>query len=141
MRNALHKALLFLTLPVDTIAASPLPPTLRNLRRNEFSKTARHSASLEKLLKPRPGSNRARAAALSVLAGVALAPVGHAADLTWNLGTGGAWDTTTANWTGGASIFTNGDNVTFNNNGGGTINIIGTVSPGADDSERHSRFL
>ena len=51
----------------------------------------------------------------------------RASSITWNLAGNGAWDTTTANWTGDATTFTsnNSVNVTFNNSAGGTI----TVSP------------
>lgn len=53
------------------------------------------------------------------------APTG--ADLTWNLASGGDWDTTTGNWLDGASTvaFTNDDNVTFSNAAGGTIAVAG----------------
>jgi autotransporter-associated beta strand protein len=49
----------------------------------------------------------------------------QAADLTWNIESG-TWDTSTPNWTGGASTFTNGgvDNVLFNNPAGGTVTVV-----------------
>lgn len=52
-----------------------------------------------------------------------------AKNLIWNLTTGGAWDTSTANWIGDATVFTNGDLVTFNKAEGGVINVTGTLSP------------
>jgi autotransporter-associated beta strand protein len=52
-------------------------------------------------------------------------------NLTW-VGDGSAnlWDTTTANWTGDASLFTANDNVTFNNSGSATpaIDLVGAVN-------------
>ena len=53
------------------------------------------------------------------------------AALTWNLGGDGNWDTTTANWTGSATVFvSNGSqNVIFNNSAGGTISIASGMQP------------
>ena len=51
------------------------------------------------------------------------AATAHANSLTWNT-TSGAWDIgITANWTGDATLFANGDDVTFNNTSGGTVTI------------------
>ncbi len=47
-------------------------------------------------------------------------------NVTWG-GTAGAWDTTTANWTGDSTFYTEGDNVTF---GAITANRIITIQPG-----------
>lgn len=51
--------------------------------------------------------------------------------ITWNLASGGDWDTSTANWTGDSTFFTdNGTvNVIFNKTGGGTITIASDMSP------------
>jgi len=59
------------------------------------------------------------------------ATVVHAADLTWGVAGDGVWDTTTANWSGGATTFTDGgvDNVTFDNAAGGTITIDPLMTP------------
>jgi autotransporter-associated beta strand protein len=53
-------------------------------------------------------------------------------NLTWvGDGTANLWDTATANWTGDATIFTDTDNVTFNNSGSATpaIDLVGVISP------------
>lgn len=42
-----------------------------------------------------------------------VAPYSHAADLTWDATTNTTWNTSTANWTGAATAFTNGDNAIF----------------------------
>ena len=68
------------------------------------------------------------ALAVAVAVGLAVGSV-HAAALTWAVAGGGAWDDTTANWTGGATIFAGGDEVTFNNAVGGTITIASAISP------------
>jgi fibronectin-binding autotransporter adhesin len=55
---------------------------------------------------------------------------------TW-IGTGGAggsgnWDSTSPNWNDGTTagvVFANGNDVVFSNNAGGTITVVGTVSP------------
>jgi fibronectin-binding autotransporter adhesin len=54
-----------------------------------------------------------------------------ASSITWNVDGGGAWDTSTTNWTGDATIFTDDGtvNVTFDNSAGGTIAISSNVSP------------
>ena len=44
---------------------------------------------------------------LSALLGTAVASVASAADYTWNLSTNGAWDTSSANWTGAGSVWVN----------------------------------
>lgn len=53
-------------------------------------------------------------------------------NLTW-VGDGSAnlWDLTTPNWTGEATTFADGDNVTFNNSGNNAvaIDLVGTISP------------
>jgi fibronectin-binding autotransporter adhesin len=59
-----------------------------------------------------------------------------ASNLNWNLASGGNWDTTTqANWYNGTpsttQAFTNGDKVTFDKPNGGTISVIGTITPGS----------
>jgi len=68
--------------------------------------------------------------AVAVLALVAVQPV-HATSITWNLTTNGNWDTATANWLPGPTIFTDGgvDDVTFNNIAGGTITISADMTP------------
>ena len=55
----------------------------------------------------------------------------NAKGLGWDLAGGGTWDTTTANWTTGTSTstFTDGDQVTFGNSAGGTINLSGALAP------------
>ena len=56
------------------------------------------------------------------------------ANLTWR-GDGGAndWDITSANWTGGGTVFKDGDNVTFDNSGSNNVpvNLAAVVSPGS----------
>lgn len=59
---------------------------------------------------------------LSVGSALALAFVAsnsalNAADVTWVGGVNGNWNITTANWSGGSTIFTNGDNVSFTDSG------------------------
>ncbi len=56
----------------------------------------------------------------------------QAANLIWNT-TSGVWDVgLTPNWTGEASLFMNGDNVTFTNTAGGTVTVAaGGVAPGS----------
>lgn len=53
-----------------------------------------------------------------------------AADLTWTGAVNANWNTTTANWTGGASAFTNGDNVSFTDTGltAPTVAVQNTVT-------------
>ena len=55
----------------------------------------------------------------------------NARNLGWDVAGGGSWDTTTANWTTGSSTstFTDGDQVTFGNSAGGTINLSGALAP------------
>ena len=71
-----------------------------------------------------------RASILAVLAVAVFSPV-SAAPLTWDATLNGNWDTTTANWNGGAATFADGDDVTFNDTATGThsVSIVGTVSP------------
>ena len=52
----------------------------------------------------------------------------RAGNITWNVAGGGVWDTSTPNWTGDSTTYTDGDNVTFNNVAGGTI-IVKGMSP------------
>jgi autotransporter-associated beta strand protein len=54
-----------------------------------------------------------------------------AGDLTWNVAGGGNWDYATANWTGSATTFADGDSVTFNNANGGAITVTANVAPSA----------
>jgi hypothetical protein len=63
------------------------------------------------------------AASAALLAGNA-----QASNITWNVAGDGAWDTSSANWTGDSTTFTSDGtvNVVFNKSAGGTI----TVSPG-----------
>jgi autotransporter-associated beta strand protein len=56
------------------------------------------------------------------------------AGLVWSGAAGSAWDTTTTNWLLGltATVYSNGDNVTFNDSGASaTVAITNAVSPGA----------
>lgn len=55
----------------------------------------------------------------------------NARSLGWDVAGGGTWNTTTANWTTGSSTstFTDGDQVTFGNSAGGTINLSGALAP------------
>jgi fibronectin-binding autotransporter adhesin len=55
----------------------------------------------------------------------------NAKSLGWDVAGSGTWDTTTANWTSGTSTstFTDGDQVTFGNSAGGTINLSGALAP------------
>ena len=54
-----------------------------------------------------------------------------AATLTWALAGGGAWDITTANWTGDATTFVSDgtQDVIFNKAGGGTITVAAGMEP------------
>lgn len=57
----------------------------------------------------------------------------EANSLVWNVAGGGDWDFATANWdpqpSGPATTFTNGNEVSFDNSAGGTINIVDPVAP------------
>jgi autotransporter-associated beta strand protein len=66
---------------------------------------------------------------LAVLGLIAVQPV-HAA-ITWNVAGGGNWDTTTANWTGDSTTFTDDGtvNVIFDKTNGGTITISANMTP------------
>ncbi len=56
----------------------------------------------------------------------------RATSLTWNLAGSGTWDTTTANWAPGPTVFANGaDSVTFANTAGGTITVSSGMNPTA----------
>lgn len=57
-------------------------------------------------------STTPRLALASAVALLAALPSVSAADYTWNLSTGGVWDTTTANWTGAGSTWVNGSDNT-----------------------------
>ena len=91
-------------------------------------------------------ATRLRALLSASLGAALLAALGsvlsaQAANVTWNLNTGNAgdWDTTTANWTGEATVYTEGDNATFltpNNVGSApwlfTVNVVpNPVTPGS----------
>lgn len=71
---------------------------------------------------------------MKMLAAVALLVLGitsaHGA-ITWNLDEDGSWDTTSANWTGDSTTFTDNGNVAviFNNTAGGIISISPNMSP------------
>lgn len=54
-------------------------------------------------------------------------------NLIWVGGGANLWDTTTANWTGDATIFVNNDNVTFNNSGSASpaVDLVGVIAPNA----------
>ena len=54
-----------------------------------------------------------------VLAQAAYQRLAQALNVTWNVAGSGNWDTTTANWTGDNTLYTEGDNATFNNSAGG----------------------
>jgi len=80
------------------------------------------------------GSDLFRRASLAVaIVGLCCLPrFAAAVTVTWRGTTDNAWNTTTANWAGGSTTFTNGDTVTFDDTATGTTGItIGTaVSPG-----------
>lgn len=63
----------------------------------------------------------------SLLAGSAV----QASSITWNVNGGGNWNTTTANWTGDSTTFTDDGSVgvAFTNAAGGTITIAAGMSP------------
>lgn len=67
----------------------------------------------------------------SVTSAVATLSVTLPKNLTWVGGGANLWDTTTANWTGDASLFSANDNVTFDNSGTATpaVDLVGTVNP------------
>lgn len=63
-----------------------------------------------------------------------------AADISWNTsGADNLWNTSSLNWTGGATVFTAGDNVTFDNATGETVTVdaagvsAGTMAVGANN--------
>lgn len=67
---------------------------------------------------------------LSLLLGLAWlhTPV-FAADLTWEGSVNSTWDTSTSNWVGTSTIWTNGDDATFDNTGTpGVISVTGPTS-------------
>lgn len=68
---------------------------------------------------------------LVVAAVLAMSSAVPAQTLTWTGATNGDWDTTTANWAGTASVFSNGSTVTFNDTATGTTGITtaAAVSP------------
>ncbi len=61
--------------------------------------------------------------------------------LVWNGNVSGNWDTTTANWTGGA-VYNQNDYVTFNDSASGstTVNLTTTLTPGAGSGLIVSNF-
>lgn len=70
----------------------------------------------------------------------AIALPAAAADITWNTaGADDLWNTSSLNWTGGATAFTAGDNVTFDNATGETVTVdaagvsAGTLAVGANN--------
>jgi len=67
----------------------------------------------------------------SITSGVATLSVTLPNNLTWVGGGANLWDTTTANWTGDATVFANNDNVTFNNSGSAApaVDLVGIISP------------
>jgi fibronectin-binding autotransporter adhesin len=82
--------------------------------------------------KPTSAIRKSATAILLATAGVVGVPqMAHAAALTWNVAGNGAWDTTTANWAGSSTTFTDGgvDDVTFNNTAGGIITTAADMSP------------
>lgn len=51
-------------------------------------------------------------------------------NLTWVGGGANLWDTTTANWTGDATVFANNDNVTFSSGSASpAVDLVGVISP------------
>ena len=59
---------------------------------------------------------------------VNLVVTGIPQDLIW-AGGSGLWDTASANWTGTATIYSSGDNVTFNDSGTSPVDVSLAVSP------------
>lgn len=76
-------------------------------------------------------SVRRGARLLAVVGAMLLCEAAGAATVTWRGTVDGAWNTTTANWAGGASVFTAGDIVTFDDTATGTtgITIATAVAP------------
>lgn len=67
---------------------------------------------------------------LSMLTLLGVAQPLQAANVTWNVAGSGNWDTSSSNWTVNP-IYAEGDNVTFNNSAGGTINLTADRAPGS----------
>ncbi|HXI71903.1 MAG TPA: autotransporter-associated beta strand repeat-containing protein [Verrucomicrobiae bacterium] len=59
---------------------------------------------------------------------VNLVVTGTSQNLIW-AGGSGVWDTTSANWTGTASTYSSGDNVTFNDSGTSPVDVSLAISP------------
>ena len=74
------------------------------------------------------GSSESFAIDTSVAGQVNLIVTGVAQDLTW-AGGSGVWDTTSANWIGTTTIYSSGDNVTFNDVGPSPVDVSVPVSP------------
>lgn len=79
-------------------------------------------------LVPPVGSSESFAIDTSVPGQVNLIVTGVSQDLIW-AGGSGVWDTSSANWTGTATIYSQGDNVTFNDTGTSPVDVILAVSP------------
>lgn len=79
----------------------------------------------------RSAAGLAFAAVFTVAAALAVPGAVWAQTLTWTGATNGAWDTTTANWGGTASVFSNGATVTFDDTASGTTGVTtaAAVSP------------
>jgi len=85
-------------------------------------------------LVPPNGSNQTFQLSTATAGQVNLIVGGVVYNITW-VGDGAAnnWDTTTTNWTGATNLYSDGDNVTFNDFGSASpaINIAQTVAPGS----------
>lgn len=77
---------------------------------------------------PPVGSSESFAIDTSVAGQVNLIVTGVSQDLIW-AGGSGVWDTSSANWTGTATVYSSGDNVTFNDTGTSPVDVILAVSP------------
>jgi len=77
---------------------------------------------------PPVGSSESFAIDTSVAGQVNLIVTGTSQNLTW-AGGSGVWDTSSANWTGATTVYSSGDNVTFNDAGTSPVDVILAVSP------------
>ena len=105
-------------------------------RKNPFSPPSGHRRfqrpSTQKRFLSIPTRSALQGFTLALTLGASLlAGSAQAATVTWNLGVGGNWDTSTANWTGAATTFiSNGSqDVIFNNTAGGAITISASMQP------------
>jgi fibronectin-binding autotransporter adhesin len=78
---------------------------------------------------PPAGSSQSFAIDVSVAGQVNLIVTGASQNLTW-AGGSGVWDTSSANWTGATTVYSSGDNVTFDDTASSSlVDVIQAISP------------